>query len=196
MGARGTEIEAPPAPAGASGEAEKAEGRPGIPHSPDSWALCGPDARLSAPGQVERPPARPGAGKEGASSPAGLPAQTSPEAGGAGGKDAPPGQGPQESLALAVAAQGGGAVTVTPREEEQAAEAWRSSHPLLPGSSISQSFPFTAAGVCQTQRTWAGLHPVIFQHRSLSGSRLAPGLQTPHPEIYLPALLGSLDKLL
>lgn len=104
---------------------------------------CPRRVRVGAPTRARGP-----GGRKGASSQPELPAQTSEAERGLEGKDAPPGGVPQESLALAVAAQGGGgAFPVGVRRGGGARpRTWRSSHPLLPGGSVFPS-PFTSAGV-------------------------------------------------
>lgn len=143
------------------------------PRSPDSWAPCSPDARLSAPGPGGLPTRARGPGRKGATSPAGLPARTSPEAErGLEGKDAPPGRGPPGVLSLgrrgpgregrSWSRRGGGA---RPRSLAR--------FPSAParGLSVSQYFPFTSAGVSNPEDLRRGLHPGS-SCWSLSGSRL------------------------
>ena len=163
----------PPQPGVRGKRRRRRRAAPGDPHSPDSWAPCSPDARLSAPGPGGAPTRARGPGRKGASSPARLPAQTSPEAErGLEGTDAPPGRGPPGVLSLgrrgpgregrSRSRRGGGA---RPRNLAR--------FPSAParGLSVSQSFPFTAAGVSNPEDLRRGLHPRS-SCWSLSGSRL------------------------
>lgn len=194
---------APPAPAWRPGEVEKAE--EGCLRG-SSQPRC-PAVRAGSGWAAHR--ARQGVGKEGGEFPdrAACPDLSGSGAGaGREGRAARPG--PPGVLSLGRRGPGregrsrsrrGGTLlrsTSPPASPERGREAWRGSHPPLPGGRCFPVLSFHSSGCVKP----GGLEPRfaswIFLLEPLRKSLNLPGLQPPHPEIYLPALLGRLDKLL
>ena len=129
---------------------------PGVPAAPIPGLPAAPMPGCPRRVRVGRPPA-PG-GREGrgrALLPGCLPGPLRKRSGGWRGRTRRPAGVPQESLALAVAAQGGRGGHGHAAEAERGREAWRGSHPLLPGGSVFPSTFLSQQRVCQTQRTCA-----------------------------------------
>lgn len=176
-----------PRPASPGGAKEAEERRPPDPRSPDAWLPAPPRSGWATCW------ARPGAGKEGGEFSGGA-ACPDPSGSGAGAGREVRAAGPGPPGVLSLGDHGRG--TCQPAGPEQGRDTQLLCHPPLSGGSGLPSASFSQQQGCQTHprpvprfESWTFLLEPL--KKSLSLSERQPS----QPEVYLSALLGSLDQL-